>query len=363
MRRTVLSVAYPLAPVSEHSTGGAEQVLAMLDRALVDNGDESLVVAAAGSQVRGRLFPLPAVPESITEDIRRRAQAVVRQRICEALSRRRVDIIHFHGVDCLDYLPDDGPAALITLHLPLAWYPAEAFTTGRRNTFLQGVSKAQQQTAPNIPLCRVIDNGVDLTRYQPGRRHGKYGMVLGRICPEKGIDIAIRACKAAGVGLLIGGRVYGYEDHQQYFAAEIEPLLGRGCRFLGELDCTRKSRLIAAAQCLLAPSLAPETSSLVAMEALASGTPVIAFRSGALPDVVEHGITGWIVESECEMTEAIARAPLIDRSRCRLAAVQRFDQNRTIREYFSLYDDICRWITSLSYGTTGPSFPNADKPS
>jgi glycosyltransferase involved in cell wall biosynthesis len=254
-------------------------------------------------------------------------------------------MIHFHGIDCLEYLPEDGPAALITLHLPLAWYPAETFTMRRRNTFLQGVSKAQQQTAPGVALSRVIENGVDLARYRPGRRQGKYAMILGRICPEKGIDIAMRACRAAGASLLIGGRVYGYEDHQRYFAAQIEPLLDRHCRFLGELDRARKSRLLAAAQCLLAPSLAPETSSLVAMEALASGTPVIAFRSGALPDVVEHGITGWIVESEREMIAAIARAPSIDRSRCRLSAVQRFDQNRTIGEYFSLYDDICRWVT------------------
>src|SRR5581483_2686948 len=121
------------------------------------------------------------------------------------------------------------------------------------------------------------------------------------ICPEKGVHLAIEASRCARIPLLIAGEVFGYDEHLRYFEEQVAPALGRNCRFLGSLGPHRKRRLLAHARCVLLPSLAEETCGLVAREALAAGTPVIAFRRGALPESVENGRTGFLVSSVEEM--------------------------------------------------------------
>ena len=185
-----------------------------------------------------------------------------------------------------------------------------------------------------------IPNGVDVDGF--GGRHAKRGfaLALGRICPEKGFHIALDAARQAGIGLLLAGQAFGYEEHERYFRDEIVPRLDARRRFIGPVGFVRKRRLLAAARCLLVPSLCPETSSLVAMEALASGTPVIAFPNGALAEIVEHGRTGFLVRDEMEMTEAIAVAGAIDPKVCREEARRRFSAFRTVEAYMRLYEDL-----------------------
>jgi glycosyltransferase involved in cell wall biosynthesis len=189
-------------------------------------------------------------------------------------------------------------------------------------------------------LLPEISNGVDVDRF--GGRHAKRGfaLALGRICPEKGFHIALDAARQAGVGMLLAGQAFGYEEHERYFQDEIAPRLDARRRFIGPVSLERKRRLLAAARCLLVPSLCPETSSLVAMEALASGTPVIAFPNGALAEIVEHGRTGFLVRDEMEMTEAIAVAGAIDPAVCREEARRRFSAVRTAEAYMRLYEDL-----------------------
>ncbi len=341
MSWTVLSVAYPFAPVSEDAVGGSEQVLSMLDRALVHAGHRSIVIAAAGSQVSGVLIPLPAMPGTIDDQVRIRVHQTVRETIAATLASTRVDIIHLHGIDFAEYLPQPGVPVLATLHLPLDWYPANSLNPTRPHTHLNCVSASQQASAPaGAKLLDFIPNGVDLARFRFRANKRNFALLLGRICPEKGVDIALRACKRAGLPLLIGGRVYPYPDHEAYFREKVQPLLDECRRFLGPLALPRKTALLASARCLLIPSLAAETSSLVAMEALASGTPVIAFPSGALPEIVKPGHSGFLVDGEEEMASAIRRASEIAPLACRAEAVTRFDQQRTILRYFEAYRQI-----------------------
>ncbi len=131
--------------------------------------------------------------------------------------------------------------------------------------------------------------------------------------------------------------MFPYPAHQDYFETRVRPLLDRARRFLGPVGFARKRRLLAAARCVLVPSLAPETSSLVAMEAAAAGTPVIAFRAGALPEIVEHGRTGFLVDSAREMAEAVRRAGEIDPETCRAVARTRFDRDTMVARYFAVY--------------------------
>ncbi len=334
----VLSVAYPLATVSENSVGGAEQVLAMLDRALVAAGHRSLVIAAEGSIVQGSLIPLPAISATIDDHARERAQQATRGAIAATLASEQIDLVHLHGVDFFEYLPEQQVPVLVTLHLPLAWYPADALSPTRPRTFLHCVSASQAASAARpLDFLEPIPNGVDSARYRLKTEKRNYALMLGRICPEKGVHLAIEASKRASIALLIGGQVYPYPAHEVYFRDEVAPRLDRCRRFLGPLDFARKAALLASASCLLIPSLAAETSSLVAMEALASGTPVIAFPAGALPEIVESGKTGYLVDDADEMSTAIQQANRISAAKCREQACVRFDQAVTIERYFAVY--------------------------
>jgi hypothetical protein len=337
MRLTILSVAYPLAPVGPDAVGGAEQVLGHLDRALVAAGHRSIVVAQAGSDVAGELVPVPAETGALDDAARERAWGRHRAAIAAALQRWPIDLVHLHGIDFANYVPSGVPV-LATLHLPPSWYPDAVFRPGWPNLWLNPVSRAQQQTCAPCPrLLAAVENGVPVAALQA--RHGKrrYAVVLGRICPEKGVHLAIEAAKRADLALLIGGEVFAYDAHERYFREEVEPRLDRRRRYLGPIGFARKRRLLTGARCLLVPSLAPETSSLVAREALACGTPVIAFPNGALPETIDHGRTGFLVRTVEEMADAIDKAPTLSPDRCREAAAERFSLEVMSGRYIALY--------------------------
>ncbi len=340
---TVLSVAYTLAPVGPDAVGGAEQVLSTLDGALVRAGHRSIVVACAGSQATGELVVTAELPRGmIGEAERQHAYRATRDAMAAILRRERVDIVHMHGIDFLDLLPSPGPPTLVTLHLPPDWYPPAALAPTRPNTWLHCVSEAQHaECPPSASLLPPIGNGVPVEALGQARHARRsFALTLGRICPEKGTHLALEAAREAGVALLIGGEVFSYPEHRAYFDAEVVPRLDGARRFLGPVGFARKRRLLAAARCLLVPSLAPETSSLVAMEALACGTPVIAFRSGALTDIVEHHRNGYLVSDVTEMATAIHNIGEIDPAVCRAAASDRFSQTRMVAAYMERYHAI-----------------------
>ena len=340
-RLTVLSVAYPLAPVGPDAVGGAEQVLSAIDRALAAAGHLSVVVAQEGSAVAGELRPVPRPAGALDDAARAEAQAGTARAIAEALRAEQVDVAHLHGIDFHAYPPPPGPPALVTLHLPPSWYPPEALRPFRPGTWLHGVSASQHAALLDAgagPLLPPVPNGVPVGALGAARHARRsFALALGRVCPEKGQHLALKAARAAGVPLLLGGAVYPYAAHERYFAEEVAPLLDRRRRFLGPVGFARKRRLLAAARCLLVPSTAPETSSLVAMEAAACGTPVVAFPSGALPEVVEHGLTGFLVPDAAGMAEAIGRVDALDPGAIRRAARERFSAARMAGEYLALY--------------------------
>jgi glycosyltransferase involved in cell wall biosynthesis len=336
---TVLSVAYGLAGVSMDAVGGAEQVLYRLDHALAAAGHRSIVIAAEGSRIQGRLLALsrpagPLGPESLGA-----IQQEQRQLLTRALDRWPVDLVHMHGVDFADYLPDPGVPVLATLHLPLSWYSTQALEPIRPGTHLNCVSASQRQAGPpHIRHLRVIRNGVPITELpRPDVRRREYVLGLGRVCPEKGFHLALDAARLAGVPLILGGRVFDYPEHRAYFDSEIRPRLDAHRRFMDSPSYAVKRRLLSGARALLVPSTAAETSSLVAMEALACGTPVIAFRRGALPELVRHGHTGYLVDDVAAMAEAVSAAATLDRRACLDFARTHCSCARMTAEYLSLY--------------------------
>lgn len=341
----VLQVAYPFAPVSLDASGGAEQIVAILDDGLASRGHHSVVVACAGSRVAGTLVPGPRLPDRF-DDVGCRT---VRSRLESLLGHLTVeppfDLVHLHGVDFASYLPAQGPPVLVTLHLPPSYYEAASFGVVRPNTYWVCVSSRQRSSCPeSVPVLRTIPNGIRLSDYRPAPSKGGYALALGRICPEKGYHLALDAAKAAGCELLLAGPVFGYDAHERYFEDEIVVRLDARRRYLGPVGLSAKRDLLAGARCLVVPSLVPETSSLVVMEALASGTPVVSFPSGAIVDLVEAGRTGFIVSSVAEMAQALRAISAIDPNDCYQAAQRRFSADRMIEAYLDVYGAIGKGV-------------------
>ncbi|WP_109486593.1 glycosyltransferase [Occallatibacter savannae] len=338
----VLSIAYPFAPVGPNLVGGAEQILWDLDQAIVAADDRSLVVACEGSRPAGELFAVP-LPKRGTLDeadgawCRKEFHAAVDR----ALASETVDLVHVHSMDLYGYEFSPEIPVLITLHMPVEWYEQGTMRSYKGHAHFCYVSESQKRAGvPVFGDAPVIENGVDVLPLHEVKR-SDFALVMGRICPEKNAHSALEAGTKASMRVVIGGQVYPYRAHQEYFEEKIAPQLEKGAdvrhEFAGPLTPERRQQMLAEARCLLHPTVAPETSSLVAMEALAAGTPVIAYRSGALPEIVEDGVTGFLVNGVDEMAEAIGKVDAISPTACHEAAERRFSKRRMVERYFDLY--------------------------
>ncbi|PYR93682.1 MAG: glycosyltransferase family 4 protein [Acidobacteria bacterium] len=338
MALTVVSVAYPFATAGPDAVGGAEQVLAAVDSALVRAGHRSIVIAQDGSRTDGTLVPIPPHKGIVDSAAYSSIHQHVRNAIAHTLDRWPVDVFHFHGVDFDAYLPPDGTAALATLHLPVDWYRQTALRPARPRTVLACVSETQRRAlgarADNV---LVVPNGVAIDERRASDRREPFALALGRVCPEKGYEHALDAARLAGCPLLLAGRIFPYDLHQRYFNEKIAPRLDENRRFIGPVVGDAKRRLLRRGRCLLVPSVVAETSSLVAMEALAAGTPVVAFPRGALAELIEDGVTGFLVRSVPEMADAILRTDCLDRDACIATARARFSETRMIDRYVSVF--------------------------
>jgi glycosyltransferase involved in cell wall biosynthesis len=349
--RCVLSVAFPFAELGEDSVGGAEQITSTLDEAITNNGGKSLVLACEGSKVSGSLIPVPLITGVSTKEKQRRIWQVCRDLIHETLQDHAIDLIHFHGVDFFEYLPKANIPKLVTLHLPANWYPRHIFSCPEdEQMFLQCVSGSQQRTCPlSNCLLTPIENGVFVPPEPPQVVKSDFVFALGRICPEKGFHLALDAAEQAKKKMILAGATFPYQTHQHYFETEIVPRLNQNRQFIGPVGKEQKRRLMAQARCLLVTSLVPETSSLVAMEALACGTPVVAFRHGALSELIKDGSNGFLVQKAKEIPAAIVAAESLSSHDCWASVRNRFTTERMVERYLQ------RYRLLIQRGSTVPS--------
>jgi glycosyltransferase involved in cell wall biosynthesis len=340
MPLTVLQVAFPFAPVGADAVGGAEQILSACDAAVVRAGYRSIVVACEGSRTCGELVAVPRVSRADDPHVRAAAHDAHREAIENAIGKFGVDVAHCHGIDFDAYIPAEGVNVLVTLHLDPQAYSVRALTSERAGTFFNCVSLSQHARCPKLwNLLPPIANGVDVDELQPDSQARRaHALVLARICPEKCIHLAVDAAKKAELDLIVAGEIFPYAEHQRYFAEHVQPLLDAQRVFIGPVGFAEKRKLLQSARGLLVPSLIEETSSLVAMEALACGTPVIAFRRGALPEIVQDRVTGFLVDNAEQMAAAIANVNSLSAADCVGAARRRFDAARMTREYIELYE-------------------------
>ncbi|CCE06131.1 Glycosyl transferase, group 1 [Bradyrhizobium sp. STM 3843] len=337
---TILSVAFPFALVGPDPVGGAEQILSSIDHALTRAGHRSIVIAAEGSQTSGDLIAVPRPAQPISTQDWHHAHDFLRMMIRRIVDDAGADLVHLHGVDFQNYLPPPGVPVLATLHLPLSSYSPSVLNPERPRTWLNTVSHHQHQAlGAHSRVISMIENGIDAPPLPAGPK-GSFALALGRICPEKGFHLALAAATAADIALLLAGTTSGFPEHLAYFEREITPRLDAQRRWIGPVSGFRKWQLLQSARCVLVPSLIPETASLVAREALAAGTPVIAFPNGALAETIEHGRTGFLVDDVAAMTEALGRVDALDPAECRCIAQQRYSGARMTDRYLELYQQL-----------------------
>ena len=342
-RLKILYVAYPLLPVSEDSCGGAEQVLVTVEREMKRRGYGTVVAACRGSRVAGELFATGEAPTGSDQFEVRNAEhnhsvlALIRER------GREFDLVHDQSGtfwQCLNRDDKVQVPLVVTLHLPRSFYPPDAFNHASNKVTFNVVSQTQAVSFADLrPAC--VPNGIDVRKYPFKEQKDNYLLWLGRICEEKGAHLTIEVAQRTGRQLIIAGQVYPFSYHQHYFREMIWPHLdGERVIWLESANLQQKLELLQNADAVLIPSLVEETSSLVAMEAMACGTPVIAFRRGALPEVIAHGRTGFIVDSTDEMARAVERVGQISANVCRQHVEERFSAARMADDYERLYHRI-----------------------
>jgi glycosyltransferase involved in cell wall biosynthesis len=344
----VLYASYPLLTVSEDSAGGAEQMLWVLEREMSKRGLATTVAASAGSRVSGELF-VTGGPCSQPDDFGRRNQehqdrvlALVHQRSREG---RAFNLIHDKSGSFWTRARELDVPVLATLHLPRHFYSDGLFEGIPENVSFNCVSQSQANGFSDITrVLGVVPNGIALDRFTDDEEKSavpRSGLLwLGRICEEKAPHLALDIANRAGLGLTLAGQVYPFSYHQQYFEREISSRLQRitNARWVESPSFTDKFRLLQTAEALLITSQVDETSSLVAMEAAACGTPVIALDRGALPEVVQNGVTGYVVNNVLEAAEAIGAIGRISRQACRRHAQQNFSGRRMAERYAEMYE-------------------------
>jgi glycosyltransferase involved in cell wall biosynthesis len=352
----ILYVAYPLLSVSPESCGGAEQVLCALEREMTRRGHFTVVAASAGSRVAGELYRTGAPAQAVDQLASRQGEH--HRRILQLLQADvGFDLVHDMSGGFSRHAGEVDVPVLATLHLPPALYEPGLFRHTPPNLFFNCVSRSQARTFSQLPsVLGVVENGVDLAEFVPRNRArnggGDYLLWLGRICEEKGPHLALELAERSGAPLVLAGSVYPFRYHQEYFSREIAPRIKRNpfTRFIESPSFPEKIRLLQDARALLVTSLIDETSSLVAMEAMACGTPVIGFRRGALPEVVAQGATGLLVDSLDEMADALEQLRVLDPRVCREHVRQRFSAERMADDYEQLYQRVLEFAFVILSG-------------
>jgi glycosyltransferase involved in cell wall biosynthesis len=328
-----------VAPVEETvpptAYGGIEQVVHLLDHDLTSRGHQVTLLASGGSSACSRLVPLVAEPlgrprtESDVESFRSWKDQAARRAAC-VIAEERPDLVLNHAWRVLDYL---GPfLSLTTVHFPLDAPPYRDIFLTRKHAAYVSVSNAQRRGACDLVFAGTIYNGIDIAAFPYSAAKGDYLAFLGRMSPDKGLDIAIRAAQSAGIPLKVAAKLDF--ANLPWFQEVITPLIRcGGVELIGEISSHQKGRFLAGAMALLHPSRWSEPFGLAAVEAMACGTPVLALNRGAAAEIIQHGLTGFIVDDEAELISAIDDLERIDRSTCRNHVVSMFDRRLMAENY------------------------------
>jgi glycosyltransferase involved in cell wall biosynthesis len=330
-----------IAPLAESVPpklyGGTERVVAWLIEELVELGHDVTLFASGDSRTRAKLVPV--WPRALRLGRPRTDPLAVQAALLEAVVRRveDFDVIHCHtDWTHLPLLSRAGVPFMTTFHGRLDIAGLSAVVELFPDAPFISISENQRQPLPNANWLGTVYHGLPETSLRPSFGRGSYLAFLGRLVAEKGPEPAIRIARAAGMPLRIAAKVP--RGNRGYFKEQLEPLVdGDQIRITGEVDDRSKQEFLAGAAALLFPIDWPEPFGLVMIEAMACGTPVIAFPRGSVPEVIEQGVSGFMVETEDEAVQAVKRLASLDRRKVRQAFERRFTARRMAEDYVEHY--------------------------
>lgn len=335
----IAQVAPLFESVPPQAYGGTERIVHYLTEALVDVGEEVTLFASGDSRTSARL--VPNCPHALRLDASCRDHFAPHVVMLEEVARRadEFDVIHFH-CDYLHYPLSrrSGYRHVTTLHGRLDMPELQPLYRQFADVPLVSISNAQRKPLPLANWVATVPHGLPADLYAGSERPGDYLAFLGRISPEKGLDRAIEIALRVGIPLRVAAKVDRAD--REYFRVRIEPLFeraGKLVEFIGEIGEAQKQDFLGQARALLFPIDWPEPFGLVMIEAMACGTPVIAFDCGSVPEVIDDGVTGFIVSSVDEAVEAVGRSGEIDRGACRRVFERQFTAPRMANDYLQVY--------------------------
>ncbi len=317
--------------------GGTERIVSYLTEELVRQGHDVTLFASADSETTARLEAL--VPRALRLEPGLHDATAAHVMAVEAVAARRheFDIVHFH-VDHL-HLPLfsrlDTPF-VSTLHGRLDLPELKPLYARFPEAPLISISNHQRLPLAGAHWVATVYNGIPETHYDFHHGTGEYLAFLGRMSPEKGPDQAIEIARRAGMPIKLAAKVDPVD--QEYFEQRVRPLLKEpGVEFIGEINDAEKNEFLGKAAALVFPIAWPEPFGLVMIEAMACGTPVIAYPLGSVPEIVEDGVNGFVVEGVDQAVAAVGRLAEIDRRRCREVFEARFSARRMAEDYVAVY--------------------------
>lgn len=320
--------------------GGTERVVSWLAEELVELGHDVTLFASGDSETRAKLEPM--WPRALRLDGEVRDPLALHMAMLERVMQcaDQFDILHFH----LDYYPfslfsRQSTPFITTMHGRLDLPEHQTVFDTFSSVPVVSISHAQRRPVPQARWVRTIHHGLPAKLLRPRAAKPSYLAVLGRIAPEKAVDQAIRIAVRSGLPLKIAAKVDRVD--REYFEREISPLLKLpGVDYIGEISDREKSDFLSGAMALLMPIDWPEPFGLVMIEAMACGTPVIAYDSGSVSEIIDDGITGFIVKDEVAAADAINDLGRLSRATIRKRFEERFTARRMAKDYAEVYESL-----------------------
>ena len=338
----ILQIAPLWERVPPPAYGGTEAVVHLLVEELVRQGHDVTLWASGDSKTSARLRSCCPVSLRTAEEIEFKNLYTCQHSALALKEAREYDIVHNHAgeeVMALSHLVPDAPM-LTTMHCLIT--PDTKFVWDLYAGYYANISWAQHRLMPEMSggtFAGVAYNGVDVSSFPFQREKRDHLLFISRMSPEKGPEQAIEVARRTGRRLVMAGKVDPKD--RQYFKRVVEPQIdGKQIIFKGEADGRQKRELYREASCVLMPIDWEEPFGLVMPEAMACGTPVIVFNRGAAAEIVEHGETGFVVETLEEMARAVDQVHTIDPAYCRARVEQRFDAPVMTARYLELYESI-----------------------
>ena len=335
----IAMIAPPWFTVPPQGYGGVENMCADLVDGLVERGHEVTLIGAGKAGTRaGRFLTTYADPPSgrLGEPLPEVLHAAA---VAHILAGLDVDLVHDHTLAGPLLARGRGVPTVVTMHGPVAGEPGEYYRQLGNTVSLVAISAAQRRAAPDLAWRGTVHNAIDVSSFPYRADKEEMVLFLGRLHPDKGVHLAIDAARGAGLPIVVAGKC-SEPVELEYFRTFIEPRLGPDVTIFGTADAATKRELLSRAAVLVFPILWEEPFGMVMIEAMACGTPVVALRRGAVPEVVIDGVTGIVCDDSSELPAAITAARRLSAAECRAHVENCFDAATMVRGYESVYREV-----------------------